>query len=139
MWTLGLNYVQKDNFSNLSNPMSRPKSSHKTSSAIAAFALILPLAACAPGVFLPESGPTRNAIMSSASYRTMHVGPDKDLAYALVTLNTQTVSRLPPDNGGTLEFPPGNARRSDGLIGVGDLLGVTIFESGSGGLFLPQP
>jgi polysaccharide export outer membrane protein len=118
--------------------MSRFKSSQKASSAIIACALALPLAACAPGVFLPESGPTRHAILSGATYQTVHVAPNKDLPYVLVTLNSETVPRLPPDNGGSLDFPLSNARRSDGLIGVGDLLGVTIFESGSGGLFLPR-
>jgi polysaccharide export outer membrane protein len=118
--------------------MSRIKSSQKASSAIFACALALPLAACAPGTFLPESGPTRHAIFSGASYQTLHVAAGRDLPYVLVALDVGTVSRLPPDNGGSLDFPPSNARRSDGLIGVGDLLGITIFESGSGGLFLPR-
>ena len=118
--------------------MSRLKSSQSASSAIAACVLLLPLAACAPGVFLPESGATRGAILSGASFRTVRVGPDKDLAYALVTLNEQTIARLPPDSGGSLDFPPTNAKPASGLIGVGDLVGVTIFESGSGGLFLPR-
>jgi polysaccharide export outer membrane protein len=118
--------------------MSRTKPSKTLSSAIAACALLLPLAACAPGDFLPESGATRDAIVNNAQFKTVHLAPNQDLQYALVDLNIQTMARLPRDTGGSLEFPPTNAKPASGLIGVGDLLGVTIFESGSGGLFLPR-
>lgn len=95
------------------------------------------LAACAPGDFLPESGPTRHAILSGATYQVAHVAPDRDLPYVLVNLDANTVPRLPPDGSGTMAFL-GNVQPSTGLIGVGDLIGVTVFESGSGGLFLPR-
>src|ERR1700722_12588053 len=118
--------------------MPRVKPFRSATGAIAALALILPLAACAPGAFLSESGPTTGAILSGAQYRTLHLPRNETVPYALVKLDAQTIAMLPPDNGGSLDFPPGNARPADGLIGVGDLVRVTIFESGSGGLFLPR-
>jgi len=118
--------------------MTSTKLSQPALSAIAACALLFPLASCAPGEFLPESGPTRRAVIGAAQYQTAHLGPDQDLQYALINLNIQTVPNAPRDPGAGLEFPPTNARPASGLIGVGDLLGITIFESGSGGLFLPR-
>jgi polysaccharide biosynthesis/export protein len=118
--------------------MSNTKLSKPARSAIAACALLLPLAACAPGEFLPESGPTRKSVINAAQYQTAHLGPHEDLQYALINLNITTMPNVPRDAGGGLEFPPTNARPASGLIGVGDLLGITIFESGSGGLFLPR-
>jgi polysaccharide export outer membrane protein len=87
---------------------------------------------------LPESGPTHGAVVSAAQYETARLSPSQDLQYALVNLNIQTIASMPRDTGNSLDFPPTNARPASGLIGVGDLIGITIFESGSGGLFLPR-
>lgn len=97
--------------------------------------LLASLSGCAPGVFLPESGPTTHAIKSGPAYVTPQAA---QLPYVLVNLDSRTVPYLPRDTGAALDFPLVETGRSAGLIGVGDLIGVTIFESGSGGLFLPR-
>lgn len=102
------------------------------------FLLALPaaLAACAPGSFLPESGPTRGEIAREASVR---VGTDAGtkVAYVLVDVTPGVIARL----GGApapARFTDFGSREAPGTIGVGDVLGITIFEADSGGLFLPR-
>lgn len=99
-------------------------------------ALPAALAACAPGSFLPESGPTRGQILTQAGARA-HATRPRGEPYVLVDVTPGVLARL----GG----PPAPARFSHladhvapGAIGVGDELGITIFEAGGGGLFLPR-
>jgi polysaccharide export outer membrane protein len=99
--------------------------------------LLASLMGCAPGVFLSESGPTRGAIVDGAA----RAGPPTDqtnrVNYVIVPVNGAVTSWL-----NTVESaaPPafGDNIPSTGKIGVGDFVGLTIFESDSGGLFLPR-
>ncbi len=90
------------------------------------------LAGCGP--FLSESGPGRQAVMMQAS--TTASNPSPPLPYVLVPVNAGTL----PDLSVPLLQPGFRATAGDygrpGTIGVGDDLGVTIFESGPGGLFI---
>jgi polysaccharide export outer membrane protein len=101
--------------------------------------LLAMIGGCATDTFISQSGPSRSDLVTKAQLRVQSGGPDHDLQYALVPLDKNTISLL-----GTDELPayfpddPTNLRSADGLIGVGDMVSVTVFESGSGGLFLPR-
>jgi polysaccharide biosynthesis/export protein len=95
------------------------------------------LAGCAPGIFLSESGPTRTSIVLGASQVVRSTRPDSRVRYRIVEVNDAVLKRMAQID------VPGPPDRVDhavyhGEIGIGDIIGVTIFESGSGGLFLPH-
>lgn len=100
---------------------------------------LLAVSACARDSFLSHSGPGRTDMVTGAQYRVQPSGPGSELRYALIPLNATTVSRLGTDDVAA-NFPasPTRQKPADGLIGVGDEVSITIFESGSGGLFLPR-
>jgi polysaccharide export outer membrane protein len=89
--------------------------------------------------FISSSGPTRGMITGASSQ--ILVQNDKHgahVAYALVYLNAQTQSRLDSADTPPLFSPRlTNAAPSPVQVGVGDVLSITVFESGSGGLFIP--
>ena len=94
------------------------------------------LSGCAS--FLPESGPALQAVTNSATLTPPISKQPHDAAYALVRLDESTMpllSTAPPVPGFTVSDVP--APVAEGRIGVGDDIGITIFESGSGGLFIP--
>jgi polysaccharide biosynthesis/export protein len=95
------------------------------------------LVGCAPSAFLPESGPTRGEILDGAGIHLQTVGPDPKAIYALVSLGENVVTRLRSVDTEP-RFVPTDAPPAQGNIGFGDIIGVTIFESDSGGLFLPR-
>jgi polysaccharide export outer membrane protein len=92
--------------------------------------ILMPLLTACSG--LPTSGPSAKAILAEDE-------PYTSLPYARVDLNGEVATIL-HDN------PPVSLRRIFGhrgrpasvLFDVGDVVGVTIFESASGGLFLPS-
>ena len=92
-----------------------------------------PLAACSS--FLSQSGPSRAAVVSGAAQP-----PPEPAAgsYRLVPLDAANTARLGADD----PVPRFSTALTDapvqgGLLGVGDTIGVTIFEAGAGGLFIP--
>src|ERR1039457_5957193 len=94
------------------------------------------LAGCTPGSFLSESGPTRGAIVGGASQVVRETGPDSSVKYAIVEVNDGVLKHM-------AQIAPTPVDRGEhafyhGEIGIGDILGLTIFESDSGGLFLPR-
>lgn len=98
---------------------------------------LLLLAGCSPGVFLTESGPTRGAIVGGASQVVRETAPGSRVRYDIVEVNDAVLTRMaerampsPPDHGEQAVY--------HGEIGVGDIIGLTIFEADSGGLFLPR-
>ncbi len=100
--------------------------------------MVMPLllAGCTPGSFLSESGPTRGAIVGGASQVVRETGPDSVVKYAIVEVNDGVLKRM-------VQIMPSPVDRGEhavyhGEIGIDDILGLTIFESGSGGLFLPR-
>jgi polysaccharide export outer membrane protein len=87
--------------------------------------------------FISSSGPKRSEIMNS-SMMVMHNAPKPGPAFALIQIDSTVASRLtshddPP------RFSPDFADqpRPSIVVGVGDVLVVTIFETGSGGLYIP--
>ncbi len=93
-------------------------------------------ASCAS--FISTSGPKLADIVQSSSIMVQNV-PAPTQGFALVRLDAPTAAQL-----GTPEQPPrfDQAAIDQSVpsiaVGVGDVLQVTIFESGEGGLFVPQ-
>jgi polysaccharide export outer membrane protein len=101
--------------------------------------LLLPplLTGCAPAAFFSESGPTRGAIVSRANHIVRDTSADAQVKYAIVEVNDGVLGRM-----SQIDIPAPNDQGEPavyhGEIGVGDIIGLTIFESDSGGLFLPR-
>jgi len=98
----------------------------------------LALAGC--NSFLPQDGPKYGDVVDGASLRVGTVGPDAKLAYALVKIDGEVLRRLKSEDVvPTFDASLIAASNSAGsnAIGTGDLVGVTIFEAGAGGLFVP--
>ncbi|UFN50480.1 polysaccharide export protein [Roseomonas sp. OT10] len=90
-------------------------------------------------VFLPRSGPTQMTMVNGAEYRLYEEPGASSVPYALMPLTPRLITRLeaeerrPLFTGSTLSATP-----TDLVIGIGDVVAVTIFESQSGGLFIPS-
>lgn len=104
----------------------------------AAMAGALSVGGC--GSFLPESGPRRDVVVSGASILVGDVNEQQKLAYALVRVSSGVLSRLAAVDAparftaALADIQPG----AGGAIGIGDVVAITIFESGAGGLFIPS-
>lgn len=114
----------------------RNRSGARTRSYFVVCCLIL-LGAC-EGPFLPESGPGRLAFQNQAAI-VQPADPQSGERYALIALSPVVIEQLqqpePAGNLSKLPQKPGNANVN---IGVGDLVGISIFESAAGGLFMPD-
>ncbi|MDB5562327.1 MAG: pssN [Hyphomicrobiales bacterium] len=88
---------------------------------------------------LSGSGPSDQRIVSSASANLTTPDRGSGLKYALVDLNSQVISQIPDYNVGSLNASLGMRVGAPGtvIIGVGDAVDVTVFESSDGGLFIP--
>ena len=93
---------------------------------------MLSLAGC--GDFLSEDGPGREAVISQASVTP--AGPARTVRYALVPVNESTLPGLEVRPGAAHFTWTDRSGGSQGLIGVGDDIGISIFEAGPGGLFI---
>ncbi len=88
--------------------------------------------------FIPSSGPKLSEIMTSPAIMVQNQ-PKPTKGFALVQVDNTIVSRLTSHDEPqrfTGDFV--NQSRPDIVVGVGDVLQVTIFETGSGGLFIPS-
>jgi polysaccharide biosynthesis/export protein len=108
-----------------------------TGARVAVLMTLLALSGCAPGAFFTESGPTRGSIVGGASKVVRETGPDSKVKYAIVEVNEGVLKRMIQSNSAP-SVDPGEHAIYHGEIGIGDILGITIFESDSGGLFLPR-
>ena len=90
------------------------------------------LAGC--GAFLSEDGPGRSAVINGAVIAPSQ--PTRAIPYTLVTVNDSTLPGLqnaPPAQHLTWSTQhTGN----EGAIGIGDDLGISIYEAAAGGLFI---
>lgn len=88
---------------------------------------------------LPRSGPSTESVILSALTETINAEATLGYQYALVDLTTEALPFLSDDEDGTpatlgvASGPPPEIR-----LGVGDVIQVTVFESQSGGLFIPR-
>jgi polysaccharide export outer membrane protein len=94
------------------------------------FAAVLP--ACS---LLPGTGPTSDAVNANA---TAGVRSTTSLPYALVDVSADTIGFLSQPNLITFkgEFPDKRPKPNQ-VVGVGDVLNISIFEAAPGGLFTP--
>lgn len=103
---------------------------------IAASAALAALAACGP---LPSSGP-RQPTVEAGAFATTGGATAAGLSYGLAVLSPPTLDALaaseprPTWSPALLDERPSS---HPGAIGPGDVLVVTVFETASGGLFLP--
>ncbi len=90
------------------------------------------LSACS---VLPGTGPKSDAVKSNA---TAEVRSDAALPYALVDISADTIGFLSQPNLVSFKgyFPDKRPKPSQ-VIGVGDVLSISIFEAAPGGLFTP--
>lgn len=110
----------------------------RTARCLAAGLSALALTSCAG--FTPAAGPSTDAVMNGAQTQTGNPGSvgKPALLYDLITLDPGNVAVLTAQpsvdafDTGIISAPPADVR-----IGVGDVIGMTIFESQAGGLFLP--
>ena len=84
---------------------------------------------------LPGTGPKSDAVENNA---TAGVRSSAALSYALVDVSADTIGLLSQPNLITFqgEFPDKRAKPNQ-VVGVGDVLNISIFEAAPGGLFTP--
>ena len=84
---------------------------------------------------LPGTGPKSDAVENNA---TAGVRSNAALSYALVDVSADTIGFLSQPNLITFqgEFPDKRAKPNQ-VVGVGDVLNISIFEAAPGGLFTP--
>jgi polysaccharide export outer membrane protein len=98
-------------------------------------------AALAGCQLLPRSGPEHSTIDTQAS--STLTSPEEGgsaIKYVAVDINANTLQYLTDPGAGSLQSSFGTPRRGAPAltIGTGDVVQVTIFESSSGGLFIPS-
>ena len=101
-------------------------------SALLAIGIVTLLPACA---LLPGTGPMSDSVNGNA---TAGVRSAASLPYALVDVSNDTIGLLSQPNLITFkgEFPDKRPKPNQ-VVGVGDVLNISIFEAAPGGLFTP--
>lgn len=104
----------------------------RVGSALFAMGIAAVLPACS---LLPGTGPTSDAVNANA---IAGVRSTATLPYALVDVTADTIGFLSQPNLITFkgEFPDKRAKQLQ-VVGVGDVLNISIFEAAPGGLFTP--
>jgi polysaccharide biosynthesis/export protein len=88
---------------------------------------------------LPRSGPDQRLVGTNASV-TVGTGDQKvGIDYALVDINNAVLSHISTTDQGSLRGSFGATRDGipDIVLGVGDVVQVSVFEAQAGGLFIP--
>jgi len=84
---------------------------------------------------LPGTGPKSDAVKGNA---TAEVRSDAALPYALVDISADTIGFLSQPNLVSFKgYFPDKRPKPNQVVGVGDVLSVSIFEAAPGGLFTP--
>jgi polysaccharide export outer membrane protein len=101
-------------------------------SSILAIVVAALLPACS---LLPGTGPTSDAVHGNATAGVRSTAP---LPYALVDISADTIGFLSQPNLITFkgQFPDKRPKPTQ-VVGVGDVLNISIFEAAPGGLFTP--
>ena len=100
-------------------------------------ALCLATASCTE---IPASGPFNGAVVQGAATSAIRDPQSVAYQYALVDIDDCVVSHVADLDGGSFYGSFGHSARGAApavLIGPGDVLQLTVFESKSGGLFIP--
>ncbi|WP_246191368.1 polysaccharide biosynthesis/export family protein [Aureimonas leprariae] len=101
-------------------------------------ALLLAVSGCSS---LPNSGPSDSDIGRSAAVQVGNKDRKVGLDYALLDLSAQTLAYFdepPKSRSLRLGFGGGRGGAPQTVLGAGDVVQVAIFESASGGLFIPN-
>ncbi len=94
---------------------------------------VVTAALCSACAFFPSQGPNAIEVLSSTP-----ADPSK-VQHAIIDLTPAVVARLQEVREPVLSQTLGQRRPAPFLrLGVGDVVGVTIFEAAPGGLFIPQ-
>ena len=99
-------------------------------------AIAVALAGCE---MLPRSGPDKGVIAEKATVSQQVESGQSALQYALVDITKSILSFLTDPGAGSLHssFGGGKGPAVEIKVGVGDVVQVSVFESSSGGLFIP--
>lgn len=88
---------------------------------------------------LPRSGPSTESVILSAVTEAMNSEATLGYQYALVDLTTEALPFLSDDANDTpATLGVASGSPPEIRLGVGDVIQVTVFESQSGGLFIPR-
>ena len=83
------------------------------------------------GCAFPASGPNPVAVTTGISTEP------QTLPYVLIKLTPEKLQTLVTNRPGFARFFPSRSSPSEIRFGIGDVVGVTIFEASAGGLFIP--
>jgi len=88
---------------------------------------------------LPLAGPTQRTIVREASSSLLTERRDVALDYVLLDIDQNVLEHVLPAGPGSFfsTFGSGHGPAPTIRVGVGDVIQVTVFESGAGGLFIP--
>lgn len=88
---------------------------------------------------LPIAGPTQRTIVSEATSSMLTERRDVALDYVLMDIDRNVLEHIIPAGPGSFfsTFGSGKGPSPTIRVGVGDVIQVTVFESGAGGLFIP--
>lgn len=88
---------------------------------------------------LPTSGPDGAAIIASAATGIDDSAFGVKFDYALIDLSASVLAHLSDGDAGSVyaSFGVTEAEAPEILVGVGDVLAVSVFEAAAGGLFIP--
>ncbi len=101
-------------------------------SQLPAIVLAALLPACS---LLPGTGPTSDAVNGNATAGVRSTTP---LPYALVDVTADTIGFLSQPNLVTFKGAfPDKRPKPNQVVGIGDVLNISIFEAAPGGLFTP--
>lgn len=91
---------------------------------------------------MPASGPAGSVIAATAASSIAPSAPEERRPFVLVDMAKRVSAGIPDGDVQTLQGTFGSRARSMGasniVVGVGDTVQVTIFESARGGLFIPE-
>jgi len=100
---------------------------------LAAIVVLPALSGCA---FMPGSGPTSHQIEIGEAVTDGGKTTGKDIDYIVVDLGSDVVRKLSSNRGyGLRGFAASKISLPQSKLGIGDILAVTIWEAGEGGLF----
>lgn len=89
---------------------------------------------------LPGDGPRDGAIVEAAATTNVHADDKANgFDYALIDVTREIIGHISTDTSSlSKSFGAGRGGGGDVRAGIGDVLAITIFESTSGGLFIPS-
>lgn len=88
--------------------------------------------------YLPQDGPAASRIMKNASVQVENTGETLGFEYVLIDMRRDFLTHVTHTDSGSLRSIGSSVNAPQLMLGVGDVIQVTIFESETGGLFVPS-